>query len=133
MPSFMTLYSSSKSIVNSRKAVSVISLSGSWFPRSCDDRQKCGNARIYSTYIASNQCFNLVLHNFCLPEQTLINCQSLHFADSRPDEVSLGIAIAANALEQVFIVSSNIDSLSLHCLGIRLRLQQHVSTRSYLL
>jgi hypothetical protein len=72
----MTWNSTSRSIVSSRKAVRVISFSGSsskGYP--AHQYQDC--LKIRSSYLALKQISNLLLNTLCFSKQAFLDCQSL--------------------------------------------------------
>ena len=78
VPSFIMWKSTSKSMVSRRKAVNVISFSGSSWKgcMGCQQCQKRCDADM-SAYLASQQKFDLVLHALGLSEQAFLDVQPL--------------------------------------------------------
>jgi hypothetical protein len=101
VPSFMTWKRTRRSMVSSRKAVRVISFSGS-------------SSKGWA-YLAFEQRPNLVLHALCLAQQALVDAQSLEPSLAAAHIVDPCRAVLDCASQEIFRVCFDIVSLGLYC------------------
>lgn len=117
VPSFMTWKSTNRSMVSSRKAVSVISFSGSSSNGCTGQRQSDWSRQVVAAraYLALEQRSDLVLHALCLAQEALFYRQALQPALAPAHVVDLGRAILDGTSEQIFRVGADVVSLGLYC------------------
>jgi hypothetical protein len=114
VPSFITWNRTSRSMVSSRNAVSVISFSGS----SSNGYHEISTEALWNyahPYLALKQISDLLLNTLCLSKQALVDCQPLETTFAAAHVVDLCRAILDSAAKQVFGVGSDVVALSLHC------------------
>lgn len=114
MPSFITWNNTSRSMVSSRKAVKVISFSGS----SSNGREVVSNESLSnhdSAYLALEQVSDLLLNALCFSKQAFLDRQSFKTAFASAYVVDFGCAILDAPTKQVLGVCSDVMALSLHC------------------
>lgn len=103
-------------MVSKRKAVNVISFSGSSSNGCVEMSFVFGwsdSRKVQPTYLALEQRPNLVLHALCFAQQALVDVQPLQPPLATAHVVDLGGAIFDGASEQVFGVGADIVALSL--------------------
>lgn len=115
VPSFMTWKSTSKSMVSSRKAVSVISFSGSSWNGWYQKCQSASNERYRVSYLAFQQISYLLLYAFCLSKQAFFDAQPLKPALATPYIVHPRCAILYRSSEKVLSVCLYVVPLRLNC------------------
>jgi hypothetical protein len=92
--SFITWKSTSRSIVSSRKAVMVISFSGSSSNGCIGSVSALDSLTMFaSTHLALQECSDLILHTLCFTEKAFVDAQPLETALPATYVVHLGGAI----------------------------------------
>lgn len=67
------------------------------------------------THVTFEQCMDLMLNYFCLPQKSFFYCQSLHPTLSASHIVGLCILEGTRTRDEIIGVSSNIMTLRLYC------------------